>query len=142
MDANEVVPGLWIGAMPREHDVEALNRFDVVVFAADSNQPSWIRGFRKTAIRCGIDDAELTEHEMRRVRSCAKLVAKYLFYGKTVLVTCISGWNRSSLVAALALKMVTRYSVEEIIDLIRQARGESALSNDSFVEFLAHETPF
>lgn len=142
MDANEVVKNLWVGAMPRSQDVEFLNGFDMVVFAADSNQPDWVRGFRRMAVRCGIDDHEITEHEKMMVLSCAKMVADRLFNGQRVLVTCISGWNRSALIAALALKRVSRYSVEEIVDLIRAARGPDALSNWSFVGLLEEQTAF
>jgi hypothetical protein len=70
------------------------------------------------------------------------MVANRLFRGERVLCTCISGWNRSSLVAALALKMVSRYSTEEIVKLIRAARGPDALCNRSFVGFLAGQSPF
>jgi hypothetical protein len=142
MNANEVVPGLWVGSMPFQQDVEFLNSFDMVVFAADSNQPAAIRGFRKIAVRCGIEDAKITEREKKKVLSCAKMVAVRLFNGQRVLVTCISGWNRSGLVAALALKLVTRHSTEEIIELIRAARGSDALGNRSFVGFLEEQSPF
>jgi protein-tyrosine phosphatase len=142
MTADEVVPNLWVGSAPLPADIEFLNTFDTVVFAADTYQPDLIRGFRKTAIRCGIDDHQITEVEKRRVLECAKMVADRLFRGQKVLCTCISGWNRSSLVAALAMKLITPYSTEEIIDLIRAARGDSALSNWSFVGFLGEQSPF
>jgi protein-tyrosine phosphatase len=130
------MPGLWVGSKPTIHDVVELNTFDVVVFAADSFQPDLIRGFKRTAIRCGIQDEAITPSEKNRAMLCARMVARSLQEGKRVLVTCISGWNRSSLVAAIAILMVTHMSAEQVVSLIRMARGKDALCNHSFVEFL------
>jgi hypothetical protein len=51
-------------------------------------------------------------------------------------VTCYAGLNRSGLISALALHMITEWPLPVIIDAIRAKRGPHALSNPRFVELL------
>lgn len=141
MDVNEVVQNLWIGSAPDpSHRLEA---FDVLVFAAEEYQPANI-AFRGQILRCGIDDdgmRPISAREQRRVMLTARRVADHLYAGDVVLSTCRLGWNRSSLVAALALKLSTTLALEDIVERIRAARGPDALSNASFVEYLYAAPP-
>lgn len=136
-DANRVVPRLWIGEAPEPHF--ELEGFDMLVLAAKEHQPS-MRNFEGVVLRPRMADGPdaITEDEKARALLTAKKVARCLFQGGRVLSTCISGINRSSLVAGLALKMSTRLSNEQIVYAIRRARSDWALSNESFERFL-HE---
>jgi protein-tyrosine phosphatase len=137
MDANEVARGLWVGSAPDSHDPE-LARFDLIVFAAEEYQPRGLKHYRGDMILCGIadDPREPDAFETRKLLGAAKQVAQRLFDGQKVLVTCISGWNRSGLIAALALKMCTPLNEQQIVGRIRAARGRHALSNQWFLDFL------
>ena len=55
--------------------------------------------------------------------------------GSTVLIRCQAGLNRSGLVTALIL-LRDRMKLEEVLRVIRSARGDYALSNNHFVEYL------
>lgn len=136
-DANRVVPRLWIGEAPEPHF--ELEGFDLLVLAAKNHQPS-MDNFAGTVIRPRLEDGPdpITEDEKACALLASKKVARCLFNGGRVLSTCISGLNRSSLVAGLALKMSTRLSTDQIVYAIRRARTDWALSNESFERFI-HE---
>ncbi len=71
----------------------------------------------------------------RRVLAAAHAAAKVLARGGTVLTTCFMGLNRSGLVSALAMIEIG-IPADEAIRFVRQARGDHALGNESFVEFI------
>ncbi len=54
----------------------------------------------------------------------------------TVLVHCEEGRNRSALITALYLIRFKGARPEEVIELIREKRGSSALYNGNFVRYL------
>jgi protein-tyrosine phosphatase len=86
-----------------------------------------------------IDDADTVDPKTRQV---ARLVADLVGGEHRVLVHCVQGLNRSSIVVARAL-MFLGYSAAEAIDLVRLRRGLDegfgALGNERFVEWLLLE---
>jgi protein-tyrosine phosphatase len=76
----------------------------------------------------------LAEREM--IDRTARLVARALRAGKTVLVTCNAGLNRSGVISALALRHVYKMPAEQAIALVRRARGPAALGNHHFIEII------
>lgn len=137
MTASFIFPCLWVGSEPQVF--EDLSDFDVLVLAAVENRQA-PASFRGRVIQCSIEDRKLTEPDKTKVLVAARNVADELYAGNRVLCTCIMGWNRSALVAAVALKMSTSLPCQTIIEEIRNARGEDALSNPSFVNFI-YEAP-
>jgi protein-tyrosine phosphatase len=78
-----------------------------------------------------------------KVREVAAFVAELVGAGRSVLVHCTEGLNRSGLVVARALMAMGR-SADGAIDLVRQRRGPSvdgfpALGNQAFVDWLRAE---
>ena len=139
MDASQVAPRLYVGPAPAPGEALPVGNVDMLVLAAEEHQPTYFPQFRGQVIRCGIEDSALRSiniEEKRRIRLAAKAVAAALYHGKRVLCTCQMGWNRSALVAGLALKMCTSLSCAQIVECLRKARGQDALSNPSFVEYL------
>jgi len=65
------------------------------------------------------------------VLSTARKVAEKVAEGKKVLVACHHGWNRSSLIAALAMRYLGATPAQAIAQ-IRGTRGVEALNNGSF----------
>ena len=119
---------------------EAGGRFDVLVVAAQELRPfetlvKALAPHRLTVLDAGIDDSDLTPREARVAGDAAWYVAEALGRRRRVLVACFAGRNRSGLVTGLVLKRIG-YSADQAIRLIREARGESALSNPSFVRYL------
>mmetsp|Transcript_119698 Transcript_119698/g.211584 ORF Transcript_119698/g.211584 Transcript_119698/m.211584 type:complete len:330 (-) Transcript_119698:130-1119(-) len=61
-------------------------------------------------------------------------IREHLEKGETVLVHCLRGENRSAAVCAAFLIRERGMSAAEAIELLRQKRGEGALSNQGFVD--------
>lgn len=133
LDATCVYKRLWIGAAPPV-DCD-LPTFDVLVLCAQEFQPAQL-GFGRRLIRVPMPDARLTDPELRRALQGGQLVGRELAAGRRVLVTCRAGLNRSALVAALALGVMTRAKASEVIEVIRARRGAQALGNPHFVEVI------
>lgn len=134
MNANKVKGLLWVGG--KFSPLLRLRGFDMVVLCANELQYR-LPNFKGKVIHAGFDDSpDFTRQEKRVAYEAGQRVAYALSRGQKVLVTCHMGWNRSGLVAGLALKKVTDYSPHQIIHLIRKARGPDAMSNPVFVRFL------
>lgn len=133
IDASNIARRLWVGSKPPfDRD---LPEFDVLVLCTEEHQPERL-GFGRRVIRCPLPDSQLTPGQARLAISRARAVAAELAAGRRVLVTCHAGWNRSALVAALALATVTRMTATEIVVVIRSRRCADALGNKHFVRLL------
>lgn len=136
---NQVALGLWIGQSPSA--AEMLNGFDLVVNLEDRApflQEN--RGVMPRYIWAPMEDCDIqTKPEMPdQIRFLASLVNLALMGGKRVLIHCIAGLNRSGVVSARAL-IGQGFSAEKAIAAVRRARGEFALCNPSFEEWLQGE---
>lgn len=125
-----VIPGLWQGSAPPIHRNPAVTA-DLLVLCAQEYQPSSRFFPRSKVIRARMDDAMPTPREMSEAMTAANEVVRAVLKGKVVLVTCAMGWNRSGLVTGLAMRKLG-YSGKDAVRLIKQARGDSALSNRYF----------
>ena len=134
MNYDRVAPRLWMGG---EVDLDhSYIEFNAIVLCAEEIQPVLPR-FRGTTVRAPFDDSHTVNFQERMtIVMAGREVLRRLNLGQRILVTCHMGWNRSGLVTGLALKMGRRYSTERIIERIRQARGDNALSNPTFVRIL------
>mgnify|MGYP002346089421 CR=1 FL=1 len=133
LNASLVYDRLWVGGKPPFD--RPLKGFSMLVLCAREVQPVQV-AFQGKVIRPAIDDAHLSKNEARRVLYASTKVAGELAAGGRVLSTCYMGWNRSALVAGLALLRLTRMKPGDVVVLVRRARGEDALSNPHFVEML------
>jgi hypothetical protein len=131
-DFNRVVARLHMGCAPPPGDWWR-DTFGVIAFCAQEYQPG-PEGFPRI-IKCPINDAVLNGKEAQLATLAARQVVRSLQQGERVLVTCMQGRNRSGLVTALALLMLGA-SPNNAIKLVRAARGSTALSNQSFVQWL------
>ncbi len=136
MSQSQVVPGLFIGSKPAPGRHACV---DVIVLAAEEYQPSvdFFQGVE--VLHAPLDDAPdrpMREDEIAVATRAGGRVARRLRAGRRVLVTCAMGLNRSSLVAAIAMQEVYKMCPDEIIGLIRRARGPWALSNPNFERLL------
>jgi hypothetical protein len=138
LDATRIAPKLWQGSKP----VGPLRGFDAVAFCAAEHQPN-VAGIE--VYNCPLHDDVLSPEETSIALSCARRVASIVLSGRRVLVTCQQGRNRSGLVTALALHLLTgwpgwwcvrRVKSHRNPDLFRLGMGP-ALSNESFVAFLS-----
>lgn len=89
----------------------------------------------------GIDDAPTDwQKHPRWTRRILETVVQFGHAARRgpVLSTCNMGLNRSGLITGLALVLDEGMTAREAIRLIRRARGDSALSNRSFVRFIRY----
>lgn len=129
IDASAIATRLWVGGQPDEQ--LDLPKIDTLVLCAAEIQPLEL-AFHGRVLRCPLPDGRLTVPELHRAVGTSSAVARELGGGRTVLVTCAKGLNRSALVAALALGQVTRMSADELVELLRAKRSRYALSNPHF----------
>ena len=134
--SDRVVKNLWMGSAPlcdTEDSRRMQYRFDVLVLAAMEHQPSSLCFPGVRVIHAPIDDGRyVPENEIRIVSRASELVANALRIGKRVLVTCWQGRNRSGFIVAMALVRLGIHP-DQAIELVRRARGQTALSNEAFV---------
>lgn len=80
-----------------------------------------------------VDRLPLDAMVIRSAERAARQIAERIEEGATVLVTCMSGWNRSGLVAALALRNL---GDPDPIGTLRDARCENVLCNRAFAMYV------
>lgn len=136
-DANEIYPNLWQGSLPPGGRALAKKGFDVVVLLARENQD--IAAYRDIEVIAVPTDDDVRPHRAQAFfpiwEEIAKSVVDRIKCGKKVLVTCMAGSNRSGIVVALAVKLLTNKTGDEIIEHMRSKR-EFALNNDIFAEYV------
>lgn len=130
---DKVAPRLYQGPKP----APGRYNIDVLVLMAEEYQPR-SHNFPgvKAVVHAPIDDAPSTgvkPHEHESIQRAASFVAAALRDGRTVLVTCNMGLNRSGVVSALALRQAyPEMTADDAIARVRNARGKWALSNPHF----------
>jgi protein-tyrosine phosphatase len=142
---DQIVPRLWQGGHDYEptgelsawpKDVVVDREFDLVVsmYALPDSGPA----HDVEHVVYFIPDGPLEDYELSGVRRLADRVVAAVADGRDVLVRCEKGYNRSGLVVAFAL-LRWGHTAEQAVRLVRQRRGEHALGNPHFVEYINHE---
>ncbi|WP_330300027.1 protein-tyrosine phosphatase family protein [Streptomyces sp. NBC_00503] len=138
---DEIAPGLWMGGHFWTDPAGELwpvvvgAEFDLVIslFTHPGHGP----GPGVEHLVGDMPDAPLTSAQLRTVQRLVRAACAALDAGRTILVRCHSGYNRSGLVVAQCL--VERGLVPapaEAIDLVRRKRSPWALHNETFTEYL------
>ncbi|MEU5521733.1 dual specificity protein phosphatase family protein [Streptomyces sp. NPDC047860] len=136
---SEVVPGLWMGGhefrgLTGQLEFAVVNRqFDLVqtLLRMPGHGPD--PGIEHHV--WPIPDGPLDGTQLAGVIRLAEAACEALDDGRTVLVRCYHGYNRSGLVIAHALMRQGR-TAEAAIRLIRSRRSSWALHNELFVDYL------
>lgn len=137
--ANEVFPKLWQGSAPPIGDRLRLDGFTHLALCAEEYQPTppdlAFPGVE--VFYAPNDDAfeGLTDSQLRGAVTTARKVANALATGGKVLVTCREGRNRSGLVSALAIHMLTGKPGTSCVRDVHMHRPRS-LMNPAFVRML------
>jgi hypothetical protein len=85
-------------------------------------------------------DSDLDPDHHTAIDTLAELAVDHLRRGDRVLVRCMGGINRSSLVAALAMVKMG-WPPEAAINRIREVRSPWCLFNQSFVDYILESAP-
>lgn len=139
LDTTRLSPRLYIGSQPPTGPAVARAGFDVLALCAMEYQPrsTEFPGLH-AVLHIPLDDAEPTPAEVDTAMMGALGVADYVQRGQKVLVTCIQGRNRSGLVCALALHLVTCLDPRDCVAHVQRMRrgpdGLPALTNEHFIE--------
>jgi hypothetical protein len=142
LDCTEVAPGLFIGGIPSWSSLNV----DVVVLAALEYQPTALPDLaRFLVLRCPLDDDYFhfsKEAKQAAIKTVLQIV-HLLKQGKSVLITCLAGRNRSALLAAMTLMLGFQFSAQQAIEQVRSRRSlskrlkpDEILSNPQFTHFL------
>ncbi len=141
-DANKVTDGLYQGAWPPFGDQLQKRGFDVLVLCAEENQHEELYPGVQVLLAPGEDDSRVNRM-MRYLptwMAAAEQVAASVRAGKTVLVTCMAGLNRSGMVTAMALYLLTGWSGSDVVEHVQACRA-MALCNDTFAQWLKDNLP-
>ncbi|CAN2187304.1 PTPMT1 domain containing protein [Candidatus Nanopelagicaceae bacterium] len=106
--------------------------FDAIVTMYAFAQPA---DWHVQEFRYGVPDASISDINLDRLRQAVDFGYDRWKQGDRVLIRCQAGLNRSGLVTALIL-IKDGMSPERAIEIIRENRGEDALFNDSFADWL------
>lgn len=135
IDANRVVPRVWIGSKPPRgtelHDAG----FRALCLCAEEIQP---RGFEfpgVLVVHAPMDDSLVTPELRDLAHEASDVLYRAWRRGDRVLVTCAQGRNRSGLVTALLARRIYGLSGREARLLVQQKR-RNALTNGSFSRYL------
>ncbi|MER5528395.1 protein phosphatase [Streptomyces sp. NPDC002677] len=136
---SEVLPGLWMGGHEfrgragRLESAVVRDEFDLVqsLLRVPGHGPD--TGVEHQV--WPIPDGPLDGTQLAGVMRLARAASEALDAGRSVLVRCHSGYNRSGLVVAQALVHRGR-TAEEAIRLVRARRSPWALHNELFVAYL------
>lgn len=136
---DEIRPNLWMGGHDWT-DASGEHRFAVVTDQFDLVISLYTRagsgpdpGVEHEVVE--IPDGPLSPDQIEHVRRLAVVAADAVRDGRTTLVRCHSGYNRSGLVVARALIELGLDSTAAV-SLIRQRRSPLALNNKVFVDYL------
>jgi protein-tyrosine phosphatase len=140
IDADQIIKNLWQGSAPPAGDILSRKGFKLVVLAAEEHQNADLYTDIDVYLAPSDDipSRDCVEQFLPIWLDAAKHVANTLKNGDKVLVTCMAGLNRSGMVTALTLTMLTTLTGNEIVDRI-QSRREFALSNREFERFIRTE---
>ena len=133
ISVNEIVPGLWQGAdPPHGHTLSRLG-FDTLVLCAIERQHGAERFPGLDVVHAPMDDSAWVDKGTAFV--AARRAALAILHGHKVYVACAMGLNRSGLVSALALWMLTGCAGVECLERVRRMR-RGALGNRWFARFV------
>ena len=141
---SEIAPNLFQGGTD---DLDVIHlpvttnrKRDDLPFQSIVTMYAWARpaDWQVQEFRYGVPDASITNIDLQRLRQAAEFGYARWKAGDRVLVRCQAGLNRSGLVSALIL-IKDGATPEEAINIIRKHRGEDALFNTSFVDWLMTE---
>ena len=140
---SEILSGLWLGGTDDfdtiEYEAYAMSTREITKkeFDAVVTLYAWARpvDWLVEEMRYGFFDDNKNAFDDDALMRAAKFAHSSWKSGKTVLVRCQAGINRSGLVMGVVL-MLEGFTADQAIHLMRTKRSSSVLINDSFEQYL------
>jgi len=140
--ADKIHDRLYQGGLPPGGDGLAKSGIDVLVLCAKEWQDA--SQYEGLTVICAPGDDDHRLHRLMRFidswKDAAHQVAEHVKAGRTVLVTCMQGLNRSGIVTAMALQEITGMHGEAIVEHV-QSRRQDALCNSTFAQYIIETYP-
>lgn len=136
-DAHNILPRLWQGSAPKPGRSVARHGFQALVLAAEEHQPP-ARGFPGVRVmHAPLDDhyEPIGADEWEHIIRAANFAVGNVSCGRRTLITCQAGLNRSGIITALTVCLLTGMSGREAVSLVQRRRPD-ALCNHSFVHHI------
>ena len=134
MNANEIIPGLWLGNRKASQDIDWLKEKNItVIFNATKDIP-FAQGNR-SMYRIPVDD-NLEDDEIRNMEHWSweivfKVMKEYNA-GKKILIHCYAGVQRSAAITAMVLIARYRCNTDEAIRYIKSKRPIAFTNHANF----------
>jgi protein-tyrosine phosphatase len=147
LDATRILPKLYMGSRPPTGHQLRLEGFDVLVLCAGELQlpASHFPGVEVLHLPLrDVSHRPFGGSDWDRVVLTSQRVQRRLRDGKRVLVTCAMGLNRSGIVTATTVHLMTGVSGAKAVDHVQALRapgGQKALFNVAFVRALVARLP-
>lgn len=133
-NANEIIPRLWLGNVRASQDDQFIKQNNIeVVFNCTKNLP--FSPSIPYKYRIPLDD-NLEEEEIRNMALWSneiafKIIAEYLS-GKSILVHCMAGMQRSAASVAMFLIAFQKIRASDAIQFIKQKRPVAFFTQANF----------
>lgn len=140
--AHKIIDRLYQGGFPPGGDGLKQAGVDVLVLCAKEHQDASFYEGIEVILAPGDDDPR--PHRFARFidtwKDASIKVVDRVRSGKTVLVTCMAGQNRSGFVVALAVRELTGMKGSDIVDHVQKSRP-FALNNATFAKYVEDNFP-
>ncbi len=133
-NADEIIPRLWLGNVRASQDDDFIKQNNIqVVFNCTKNlsfSPSIPQKYR-VPLDDNLEEEELRNMALWSNEIAFKIIAEYL-EGKSILVHCMAGMQRSA--AAVAMFLIAFYKIraQSAIDFIKQKRSIAFFTQANF----------
>lgn len=134
IDADRILPGLYQGSRPPEGPNLSRAGFDLLVLSALEYQPRSYHFPGVYVVHAPLDDHRgyLSDEEMEIICRAAQITAEHILRGGKALVTCHAGLNRSGIITAVTVMLLTGMNKDQAIRQVQKNRA-GALRNPGFV---------
>ena len=145
VDADHVLPRLYIGSFSSQDKLELLRpRPNIVISAAKEVPPEMADGLITKHIPLVDTDIDWkrTPKTWNAVMATGRYIAERYMQGDTILVICYGGINRSSLIVGVALRYLG-FTGPQALQQIQNTRGSTGivLTRPCFRNAILYMTP-
>jgi hypothetical protein len=139
---SEVFPSLLVGVTPKDASGLPKGVRTLVMCAVGEQWPA-ARFPNVYVVHCPLMDVEVwpDSDEQKDITRAVRAVRMSVFKRRRTLVCCHGGFNRSALIAALAIRQITGFGPATVITMIREKRDPFCLSNRVFEEIVKKSLP-